>query len=293
MRLGSECPARRPLVTAEQGVGDQIMFASLIPELAERARTDGGAVTLECEPRLQSLFARSFPTVRVHAAQMETKGGVTTSHYGWLKQAGGANAAVEMGSLPRHMRSAVELFPNPHAFLIPDAQEAAHWRNAFAQAGSGPHVGVCWRSGKMGGLRSLQFAPLTAWAECMRTLPGTIVCVQYDATLAEVAQLSALSGREIFVPPGLDQKRELDRTCAMLSALDHVLSAPTAVSWLAAGAGVPTSKILYDTSWTSFGTTYEPFAPACACIAPATRGDWRDVFAQAIRHVTVQSASLL
>ena len=32
--------------------------------------------------------------------------------------------------------------------------------------------------------------------------------------------LEELSGRKIFVPPGLDQKNELDRTCAMLSALD-------------------------------------------------------------------------
>ena len=51
-------------------------------------------------------------------------------------------------------------------------------------------------------------------------------------------QLENLSGRKIFVPPGLDQKNELDRSCAMLSALDVLVSAPTAVSWLGAGAGV-------------------------------------------------------
>ena len=39
----------------------------------------------------------------------------------------------------------------------------------------------------------------------------------------------------------------------MLSALDVLVSAPTAVSWLAAGVGVERSKILYDTSWTAFG----------------------------------------
>jgi len=71
----------------------------------------------------------------------------------------------------------------------------------------------------------------------------------------------------------------------MLSVLDHVVSAPTAVSWLAAAAGVRTSKILYDTSWTSFGSSHEPFAPSCTCIMPKTRGDWSDVLDQATARI--------
>jgi hypothetical protein len=89
-----------------------------------------------------------------------------------------------------------------------------------------------------------------------------------------------MSGRRILLPSDIDQKQELDRTCAMLSALDAVVSAPTAVSWLSAGAGVPTYKVLYDTSWTSFGTAYEPFAPACRCIMPEGAGNWADTFAK-------------
>ena len=107
---GDTLKRTRLLVTAEQGVGDQIMFASLVPELAARACADGGAVILECEPRLVTLFQRSFPSVLVHGAELESKGGVTTARYGWLKQVGGANAAIEMGSLPRLMRGALERF---------------------------------------------------------------------------------------------------------------------------------------------------------------------------------------
>jgi Flp pilus assembly protein TadD len=216
---GGHLKRTRLLVTAEQGVGDQIMFASLIPELATHARDDGGAIILECEPRLVSLLSRSFTAVTVRGAQMETKAGVTTAHYPWLKQAGGANAAIEMGSLPRHLRGAVDRFPRPHAYLVPDVAETARWRTIFAQAGPGPHIGICWRSGKTGGLRSLQFAPLAAWAEFIRHLPGTIVSVQYDAMLDEIAGLAALSGREIVVPPSLDQKR------GTRSQLRHALGA--------------------------------------------------------------------
>jgi tetratricopeptide (TPR) repeat protein len=272
---GGSLKRQRLLVTAEQGVGDQIMFASVVPDLAARAIAEGASVILECEPRLVSLFTRSFSSATVRAWDSETRGGVPMAHYGWLKAVGGATSAVEMGTLPRYLRSTIESFPSPNTYLVPDAGEAARWREVF-----GPAIGICWRSGKTGGHRALQYAPLEAWADFLRDWPGTVVSAQYDATPEEISGLEELSGRKIIEPQGIDQKNELDRTCALLSALDAVISAPTAVSWLSAAAGVPTYKILYDNSWTSFGEKHEPFAPSCRCMMPDVRGNWADCFAQ-------------
>jgi Flp pilus assembly protein TadD len=274
---GGALKRTRLLVRAEQGVGDQLLFASLIPELADRAVRDGGAILLECEPRLVPLFARSFPAVTVKPAQLRTINGVVTADYGWLKQAGGANAAIPMGSLPRYLRPKLDAFPRPHRFLVPDAEEATHWKTQFG----GDAIGLCWRSGKSGGHRSIQYAPLEAWGTFLRELPGTLVSAQYDATPDEIAVLESLSGRKILVPAGIDQKQELDRACAMLSALKALVTAPTAVAWAGAGAGVPTFKLLYDTSWTALGQAYEPFAPSCVCVMPEKRGDWADTFGKA------------
>lgn len=278
---GGPLKKARLLVMAEQGVGDQLMFASCIPDLAARAAETGARVILECEPRLEPLFARAFPDVTVMASDMESKGGNVTARYGWLKSAGGANAATEMGTLPRWLRPNLESFAAPHSWLIPDAEEKARWQAWLAAQGDGPFTGICWRSGKSGGDRDLQYAPLEAWADFLRDLKGQIVCVQYDAAPEEIAALERLSGRIIHVPPGIDQKQELDRACALLAALDAVVTAPTAVSWAAAGAGVPTYKVLYDTSWTAFGQPVEPFAPSCRCLMPDKPGNWPDVFAQA------------
>ena len=274
---GGPLKRTRLLVRAEQGVGDHLLFASLIPDLAARAAEDGGAVLLECDARLVPLFARSFPGVTVKPVQLRTVNGVVTAAYDWLKQSGGANAAIPMGSLPRYLRPRIESFPKPHHFLTPDAEETARWKNRFG----GDAIGLCWRSGKSGGHRSLQYAPLEAWAEFIRDLPGTLVSAQYDATPDEIAALESRSGRKIIVAEGIDQKQELDRACAMLSALKALVTAPTAVAWAGAGAGVPTFKILYDTSWTALGEACEPFAPSCVCVMPEIRGDWKDTFAKA------------
>ena len=273
---GGSLKRTRLLVRAEQGVGDQILFASVMDDLAARARADGGSLVLECEPRLVSLFARSFPDVTVKPSVIRNIGGAAVADYGWLKTCGGANAAILMGSLPRILRGTIGAFPNPHAFLVPDAGEVAHWKSQFGQGA----IGLCWRSGKSGGHRSLQYAPLAAWANLIRDVDRNFVCVQYDALPEEVAELESLSGRKILVPQGIDQKNELDRTAALMAALEAVITAPTAVSWLAAGVGTRTFKMLYDTSWMALGQSYEPFAPACECIMPAERGDWADVFAQ-------------
>jgi tetratricopeptide (TPR) repeat protein len=282
---GGSLKRTRLLVSAEQGVGDQIMFASMIPELAARAARDGASILLECEPRLVSLFARSFPGVAVHAWDLETRGGVTRARYGWLKQAGGANAFIEMGSLPKVLRGSIEAFAKPNMFLKPDAGKMARWGGLFAGIGPAPFIGVCWRSGKSGGHRDLQYAPRKAWAAFIARLPGTVVSVQYDAGEDEIEALAEMAQRGIVHLGDLDQKNELDRTAAMLASLDAVVTAPTAVSWLAAGAGVDTYKVLYDTSWTGFAQGYEPFAPACELMMPDARGDWAGVFEKTLTRL--------
>jgi tetratricopeptide (TPR) repeat protein len=270
----------RLLVAAEQGVGDQVMFASVIPDLQARAKADEAKLILECEPRIVTLFARSFSDVVVKPWVVEAKGGVAIARYDWLRAAGGANAFVHMGTLPKFLRKTAASFPAPNAYLACDVQEQARWRQTLAGSGAGPFVGICWRSGKTDGARALQFASLETWAGFIRDLAGTIVSVQYDARPDEIAALETMSGRRIFVPENLDQKNELDRTAAFLSVLDAVVSAPTAVSWLSAAAGTSTFKILYDTSWTALAQDFEPFAPACRCIRPASRGDWKDAFSK-------------
>src|SRR5258705_6516432 len=145
----------------------------------------------------------------------------------------------------------------------------------------GPAIGVCWRSGQTAGLRGIQYAPLELWADFIRSCPGTPVSLQYDVRTEELDALQRLSGRRLVLPPKLDQKQEIDRSAAMIASLDAVASAPTSVSWIAAALGVPTFKLLYNNSWTSFGTDYEPFAPACRCMMPTRCGDWRETFAQA------------
>ena len=276
------------LVSAEQGIGDQLMFASVIPDLIRKFAAANGSVILEAEPRLVPLLARSFPDVVVHAADIETRGGQNFAAYDWLQRNGGADAAIALGSLPRFLRKGLSDFPSPHSYLVPDPAERERWSRWLRAEAEPPYVGLCWRSGLSGGLRGIQYAPLEFWAEFIRSCPGTPVALQYDLRTEEFECLLRLSERKIVIPPKLDQKQEIDRTAAMIAALDAVVSAPTSVSWIAAPLGVPTLKLLYNNCWTSFGADYEPFAPACRCIMPEKSGDWRGTFAKALSALSLR-----
>jgi tetratricopeptide (TPR) repeat protein len=281
MWMGRPADGMSLLITAEQGIGDQIMFASVIPALSQTCERVRGRLIVEAEPRLVTLFARSFSNVSVHPAKLHTRGGQTFATYDWLKEQGGADAAIAIGSLPRMTRQEITDFPVPHTYLKPDETERAQWSAWLRQQSAGPFVGLCWRSGSLGGLRNLQYAPLASWADFLRHAPGVAVSLQYDVQPEEIEALQHMSGRTVLVPPNLDQKQEIDRTTAMIAALDAVVSAPTSVSWMSAAVGVPTLKILYHRSWTAFGRACEPFAPAAHCIMPVKNGDWDDAFARA------------
>ncbi len=272
---GKEMPDRTLLITAEQGVGDQIMFASCIKKAAELFK---GKIIIECEARLVPLFARSFPDATVHEQYLIEQDGTRHAKYHWLEGVGGAHRSIHLASLPKLLRVDGNWAPESPNYLGTDETEVKAWEKWLSTLGEGPKTGLCWRSGNTAGVRGVQYAPLEAWASFAKQLPGELICTQYDASAGEVAELSDLIGRTVHLPPKLDQKQEIDRSCALFAALDQVVSAPTAVAAQSAAVGTKTVKVLYTRGWTSMDQEFEPFQPACKLASGNGNGDWTAVF---------------
>src|SRR5258706_391163 len=98
---GEPLAGKTVLVYAEQGLGDEIMFASCLPEIIARA----GECVLECSPRLEGLMRRSFPGQTVHTADQ------SDADPGWLAHVGRVDYQVATGSLPGFFRRAATHFP--------------------------------------------------------------------------------------------------------------------------------------------------------------------------------------
>ena len=64
--------------------------------------------------------------------------------------------------------------------------------------------------------------------------------------------------------PDLDQRRDLEGVAALISGLDLVISAPTAVGELAAALRIPVWRIAGAGDWSALGTAVRPWFPSMA-----------------------------
>ena len=133
---GESLSGKTIFVHAEQGVGDEIMFASCYPALLARA----GHCIFTCDPRLVPLLARSFPTASVSAIcrgdepQWHPPGGRSIDYQ------------IAAGDVPRYLRCTVESFPRQRRFLHTDRGHGEFWRRRLDALGSGLKVGIRKRS---------------------------------------------------------------------------------------------------------------------------------------------------
>jgi len=263
----------RLLLVGEQGLGDEIMFANVIPDLLERTARLGLAVI----PRLAPLFARAFPSAAVtHHHTTRTEAGMRRSAPGIDLSA--YDAYAPMADVMPVLRPTVTAFPERAGYLTPDPDRVAHWRRTLPP---GRTIGLSWKS--MGGLkaRSRFYAPFGLWRPLFEREGVTVVNLQYG-DIAEEQRMTAAWGRPLWLAPGLDVQNDLDGLAALAAALDAVAGPPNASTCLAAAAGAPFVAVSVAEDWRGFGTGRLPWFPGSRLLAPARPGVWREALQEAI-----------
>jgi Flp pilus assembly protein TadD len=262
---GSDPAGKTILVWMEQGLGDQILFASMLPDLIAA----GARCILECEPRLRSLFARSFPTVEAVKASEPAHPSTQSSDIDFQ---------IPAGSLARWFRPTLESFPQHHGFLVPDPALVSDFRGRVAALGNGLKVGICWRSMMNTGIRSNDYSRLTQWGPILSTSGVQFVNLQYDQCAEELREAQRLFGTPVQVWDDVDLKDDQESVAALISTLDLVLSACTAVDQMAGGLGV-TAWVMSRTAndlW-ALGTDHCPWYPGIRLFACDASQPWEPV----------------
>ncbi len=229
----------RLLVAAEQGVGDEYMYLSVLSQLKARC----SEVTVECDKRNLALFRRSFPDMDFVERQVIGRAnGEPYFDYRTLIAERDFDRAILAGSLPGIFLKDVSK-PGPKQIFSVDPEERWCWRDRFSSMRKGPWVGLCWRSGTGGGLRNQFYCRAEDMVKALGTGTANYVSLIYNLQPGELDEAQQLSDSVIYDPEGIDQKNELDRVAAMVSALDAVVSVDTAISPLAASVGTPTIRL--------------------------------------------------
>ena len=213
------------LVWREQGIGDEVLYAGMIPDLLAR----GLGVVMETDARLVALFERSFPGVTAVAMQNPPDAATQRPDIRWHSP---------LGSLGRWLRPDAASFPQRESYLVPDEARRARYRAHLEAAGPGTIVGISWVSGnlKFGRHKTLD---LKQWAPILQTPGVRFVDLQYGDTAAERAAVEAELGVHIEHLPDLDLREDIDGVAALAAACDLVISVSNTTVHLAAAVGRP------------------------------------------------------
>lgn len=273
------------LLVGEQGLGDEVLFANMLPDVIEALGPEG-KLSLAVEPRLVELFQRSFPTANVgrHATYKVDHHCVRTVPF--VSDWKAIDLWAPLASPLRRFRASVDAFPERSRFLTADPERVAYWRGQLAVLGQQPKVGIVWKSLKIDSGRMRFFSPFEQWRAVLKTPGLKFVNLQYGDCDQELADARERLGVEIWTPPGIDLKHDLDEVAALSAALDLVVGPANATTNIAAACGAPLWLISTPGAWPKLGTDRYPWYPSARVFTPPGYNRWVPVMievAEALR----------
>ena len=222
---------------AEQGIGDEIMYSSLIPE-SHKICTK---LIVQCDKRLIPLFNRSFHKDINYYDKSDV---VTDTLYDFH---------TSTGSLPRIFRKSLKSFEKANnGYLSHDKNQSQQLRKALISDRKNILIGISWKT-----FSKLDDAPnrnikLYEIARALESANTRLVCLQYGDVAEEISELKNKFNIDIITVPNIDNHNDIDGLASLIMACDTIVSTTNATVHLAGALGkdvhvlLPFSSFLTD-----------------------------------------------
>ena len=271
---------KRILLIGEQGLGDEILFANIVPDMIDAVGPEG-KVLLAVEHRLVTLFQRAFPAAEVGCHVTLKMDHHTVRGTRFIEDWSTIDAWAPMASPLRRFRRRVEDFPDRARFLVADEARVAHWSSVLKAASGGRKtVGIVWKSLVKATTRSRYFSPFEQWEPVLRTPGVMFVNLQYGDSAEEIAYAKAQFGVDVWTPPGIDLKNDLDDLAALCAALDLMIGPANAATNIAGAVGAQTWLISTPGAWPKLGSKRYPWYPQVRVFNPPAYNAWDPVMVE-------------
>jgi len=227
------------VVYGEQGIGDELLFASMVPDLDPLVRK---RLILDCHPRLIGMFERSFrPIFGDRLALYPTRKEMHLTIPRWLPGEPGIDAKISMASLGGVFRNEHADFPGT-PYLAADPELVESYLRAFkGMFGDRPVIGWTWWGGKPEShsyeraLPPAQLLPLlcrddVAWL-CLQHTNGV------PDPIGELGRLQAEAGIDLAYM--IHEIDDFERLTAMTDACDLIITVDQTLVHQAGAVGTP------------------------------------------------------
>ena len=220
---------QRVLVWGEQGIGDEILFSSIIPELY----TTSLKILVKCDKRLIPLFKRSFPVDIIYFSKDKP---VPEDEYDFH---------IPMGSLPLTFRKSLDSFKKSAlGYLKPDTARAKSIRGQLIHEQGKKLIGISWKTAsptKGSSYRNINLAELARALDSSNT---QLVCLQYGDVSNEIEAVKRDFNIEVIQFSDVDNKHDIDGLAALMAACDTVVTVANVTTHLSGALGLPTKLML-------------------------------------------------
>ena len=282
---GSSLADKTLLIHPEQGIGEELLFASCYADAIARAKR----TIIECDARLTALFARSFPSAEVIA-------GARWEDFAWERAVGSVDFRVPAGSLPRFFRQRSGDFPGSGSCLRVDPARHEHWRAVLAQLEHPINIGVSWTGGKDARAAKARSIALAEWRPIFDAVAANFISVQYGDHTAPIEEFNRQGTSRLHALDGFDAIKDPDDAMALISALDLVISIDNSTVFMAGSIGTPTWILLPSNGeWRWRGADERsPWYPHARLFRQAQPGTaaWRAVLANVASELSALAQAI-
>ena len=263
MWQGEDLRHKKILVWSEQGIGDEVMFASTLKELVQNS----AGVVIECNERLVPIFKRSFKNVSVFARQDPSNPQIKNIN---------ADVQIPLASICNFYRKTPEKFPSlTHGYLKSDPILTEKIKLRYSSLGNGMKVGISWKSGNpiVGHERSI---PIELWYELLALKGCHFISVQYGEPEQDLERVFKATGIRIFHDNLVSPINSAEEWFSQIGALDHVISVDNSTIQVSGSLGIPTWTLLSSTPEWRFGLKRSDhlWHPSVQVYRQKRQGEW-------------------
>ena len=267
---GMQLPGAAILLIGDQGFGDTLQFARLIPRVAERCEK----VYFGCAPELAGLLPQ-IP-------------GITACYQRWQDIPPHA-VYCRLSSVPALLGLEIDSLPGPMPYLFADADLTASWAERLARRFPmrRPRVGLVWAGRTThpnDRRRSLALAQIHALT---RQPDLDFVSLQKVVPARDTAGFTAFAAQSNVLDVA-GELADFSVTAAVVANLDLVITVDSSVAHLAGAMGRPVWVLTSnpaDWRW-MLERSDTPWYPSMRLFRQPTPGDWPSCIAAAATALT-------
>lgn len=225
------------LIWKEQGIGDEIMYSSILPEIKKISKK----VIVHCDKRLIPLFKRSFAQDIIYESNKQN---IEEDDYDYH---------IPFGSLSRYFRQNLKSFLNSSkGFLKNEIKNTLSFKEKLKENVDVKLIGISWNTKSNLQMASFRNIDLNYLTSVLNNNKVKFVNLQYGDTSEEIYKLKQETGIQVTEIPDLDIKNEIDKLASLVAACDIIVSIDNFTVHLAGSLGIETKVLLpfnMDSRW--------------------------------------------